>query len=294
MLLLIGVVVVQPIVPPLDALQTAAARAIGRAYSAPAPAGSPPDLLQPSQKRLTRGILEECAKYAVPPPPPLSPETAAAAAPAIALIKQLGTLGAYTTNATFAALMDSLSKAERERIAYESHAVMLNLGDEIPQLMAAEEAAALAAAPLEDLSLLNGLNVGAGGRPVDPTLLLVDAHRGFGSSGQVGWFGSACGCMHGLVWLRMRYSMRGFRSACFCSLHARMQRWGSHNHTSTPHVTNAPRRPFQTTRRPPLTRSWPGPTTSPSSPIRSITSSACTTWSTCQTRWPSCCTTCPS
>ena len=36
----------------------------------------------------------------------------------------------------------------------------------------------LKAAPGQDLYALNGLNVGAGGRPIHPTLLGIDAHRG--------------------------------------------------------------------------------------------------------------------
>jgi hypothetical protein len=81
-----------------------------------------------------------------------------------------------------------MTKEERERIAFESHAVALYVGGEIAAIRAAEEAAALRAAPpaspggARDLAALNGLNVGAGGRPVHETLLMVDAHRGFGQS----------------------------------------------------------------------------------------------------------------
>lgn len=38
--------------------------------------------------------------------------------------------------------------------------------------------AVLRAAPLPDLSLLNGLNLGAGSRPVDPSMTLVEGRRG--------------------------------------------------------------------------------------------------------------------
>ncbi len=142
---------------------------------------SPPGDQQPPQTPATR---QHCARHAVPPPPPLPADKAAAGADAAAVLARVPVVQAYATNATFAAFMRSLTREQRERVAFESHSVALYLGDEVPELKAAEEAAALAAAPLRALESLNGLNVGAGGRPVHEALLLVDAHRGFGDARQ--------------------------------------------------------------------------------------------------------------
>ncbi|KIZ06556.1 hypothetical protein MNEG_1399 [Monoraphidium neglectum] len=86
-------------------------------------------------------------------------------------------------NETIAAFLRGCTLEERERIGYEAHSTALYLGEEVVTVQSAEEEAVLAAAPLRDLAALNGINIGAGGRPVHPTLLMVDAHRGFGSEG---------------------------------------------------------------------------------------------------------------
>jgi hypothetical protein len=151
----------------------------------PSAAVRPPPPPTPARRAAARAA---CAASRVPPPPPLPPAKAAGGADAVAVIRALGTLAAFESNATLAAFLHTLTREERERIAYESHAVALYLGAEIPALRAAEEAAALAAAPAtgpggaRDLAALNGVNVGAGGRPVHETLLMVDAHRGFGTA----------------------------------------------------------------------------------------------------------------
>ncbi|KAI8467942.1 MAG: hypothetical protein J3K34DRAFT_523318 [Monoraphidium minutum] len=127
-------------------------------------------------------ISAECARFAVPPPPPLPPAKAALGAAAVALIRRHGTLGSLEANATLGAFIRACSVEERERLAYEAHSIALYLGPEVTAVQAAEEAAALAAAPSRALAALNGVNIGAGGRPVHPALLLVDAHRALGDA----------------------------------------------------------------------------------------------------------------
>jgi hypothetical protein len=169
-------------------------------------------------RRSSQAIKAECAAYAVPPPLPLPEEKLALGREAVALIRGKGVLAAMGANETIAAFLRGCTLEERERIGYEAHSTALYLvrlcggthgrnyprrqacstgvaahgmrpphacsqGEEVVTVQSAEEEAVLAAAPLRDLAALNGINIGAGGRPVHPTLLMVDAHRGFGSEG---------------------------------------------------------------------------------------------------------------
>ncbi|GBF87991.1 hypothetical protein Rsub_00703 [Raphidocelis subcapitata] len=151
-----------------------------RPAAAPAAAAGGPPASAPEHARRIQG---DCARFAVPPPPPLPAATAAAGAAALALVRDAGTIAAVA-DAGALQFLRGLTRQERERVAYDAHSVVLYLGDEVGELQAAEEAAALAAAPLPDLAALNGVNVGAGGRPVHETLVLVDAHRGLGAEAQ--------------------------------------------------------------------------------------------------------------
>ena len=71
-----------------------------------------------------------------------------------------------------------LSKGERERFAYESGTRVMYVGEEVPIVVAEEEALAMRAVPNENLEKLNGLNLGRGGRDFNPYLVGTDAHRG--------------------------------------------------------------------------------------------------------------------
>ena len=140
----------------------------------PPPPPPPPPRMTPARAGETRRV---CAAHAVDPPPPLPPALAAKAAPALALLRAVGTLKALELNKTAADFLLGLPRAQRERIAWETHTVALYTHAESPLLLAREEAAAMRAAPLADLAALNGLNLGAGGRPVHETLIQVDVHR---------------------------------------------------------------------------------------------------------------------
>lgn len=78
------------------------------------------------------------------------------------------------------------------------------------------QAAVLKAAPLPDLTKLNGVNVGAGGLPLDDTLIGIDAHRGL-PEGVGEWRrggGGASQCCHGLA---CRAGQRANGLGCSCS-----------------------------------------------------------------------------
>lgn len=126
-----------------------------------------------------------CASHAVPPPPALPPDVASAAAPVLELLRALGTVAVMEGNQSATDFLLSLSREQRERIAYEVHTVALYAPGETAELRGAEEAGALRAAPGPRLDELNGLNVGAGGRPVHKALLQVDAHRGLHGDAKV-------------------------------------------------------------------------------------------------------------
>jgi len=64
----------------------------------------------------------------------------------------------------------------RERLAYDNGISAIYIHEEADSLKEDEEAAILKAAPIKDLSKLNGLNLGAGGRHIRGTLP-IDAHR---------------------------------------------------------------------------------------------------------------------
>ncbi|KAI7838802.1 hypothetical protein COHA_007417 [Chlorella ohadii] len=123
-------------------------------------------------------IDEVCQRYAVPEPPPFRPEKAALAAE---LVQQLATGGgiyAFTGNKTFTGLMATLTLEERERIAMEASTVVYHTFEEATQQLQLEAEAILKAAPHSDLTILNGVNVGVGGRQLHPSLLGIDVHRG--------------------------------------------------------------------------------------------------------------------
>jgi SAM-dependent methyltransferase len=76
------------------------------------------------------------------------------------------------------ALLSPLTMRQREEFARRSHTVVVYLGDEVSRMRAAEEQAAMSAAPpSHDLSTLIGLNIGAGDRLISPYLLPVDIMR---------------------------------------------------------------------------------------------------------------------
>ncbi len=80
-------------------------------------------------------------------------------------------------------LLQHLTTVQREEFARRSQVPVLYFGDEVPAVMTAEEQAALSAAPRGfALSVLNGLNIGAGGRAISPFLTPVDIFREPGSS----------------------------------------------------------------------------------------------------------------
>lgn len=81
-------------------------------------------------------------------------------------------------------LLSRLDRADREQLSVQTQTMVQYYGAEAEDLPALEEQAVLRAAPpgyaLEEL---NGLNVGCGNRPVHPSLLHVDAHKGNWSLG---------------------------------------------------------------------------------------------------------------
>lgn len=95
----------------------------------------------------------------------------------IAFLREHGTNKAIQ-NDTFLALVRDFSREQREYIASLSGNTVIYLGDEVRLVQQAEQAAVLKAAPLDNLAILNGLNIGAGGRPIAPSLLGIDVHRG--------------------------------------------------------------------------------------------------------------------
>ena len=76
-------------------------------------------------------------------------------------------------------LLTQLNATDREEIARATGTMVQYYGDEVRAVGEAEEQAALRAAPPGySLEQLNGLNVGCGNRPVHPSLLNLDAHKG--------------------------------------------------------------------------------------------------------------------
>lgn len=81
-------------------------------------------------------------------------------------------------------LLRQLSLTDREDIARSSRTMVQYYGDEVVALDAAQDQAALRAAPAGyRLEELNGVNVGCGSRTVHPSLLNLDAHKGEWSMG---------------------------------------------------------------------------------------------------------------
>jgi len=75
-------------------------------------------------------------------------------------------------------LLSRLSLKEREEFALRTGTMVLYLGDEVLQVLAAEENAVLLAAPCGySLQDLIGLNIGCGNRTISPYLLPVDIMR---------------------------------------------------------------------------------------------------------------------
>ena len=76
-------------------------------------------------------------------------------------------------------LLRRLEIADREALSLRTRTMVQYYGVEAEELPRAEEEAVLRAAPAGyALEELNGLNVGCGNRPVHPSLLHVDAHKG--------------------------------------------------------------------------------------------------------------------
>lgn len=88
-------------------------------------------------------------------------------------------------------MLRRLTLAEREAVALATGTMVQYYGDEVPAVRAAEETAALRAMPAGyAIEQLNGVNVGCGDRPIHPTLLGIDAHKGawaMGSGSQGGY-----------------------------------------------------------------------------------------------------------
>lgn len=75
-------------------------------------------------------------------------------------------------------LMSGLTVEQREFFARETSTPVLYFGEEVGAVMAAEETAALKAAPAgHKLENLNGLNIGCGARTISPFVLPVDIMR---------------------------------------------------------------------------------------------------------------------
>jgi SAM-dependent methyltransferase len=75
-------------------------------------------------------------------------------------------------------VLGHLTRIDREQFARETGTMVLYFGEEVPEVMRIEEAAALKAAPRgHDLSLLQGLNMGSGNRTISPYLLPIDIMR---------------------------------------------------------------------------------------------------------------------
>jgi SAM-dependent methyltransferase len=86
----------------------------------------------------------------------------------------------YRNNETFKKLLNDLTIEQADRLAYDTFSPPFYNQTSAVKLMQQEVEAVLRAAPLADLTKLNGVNIGAGGREIPGTLPL-DAHRTIGS-----------------------------------------------------------------------------------------------------------------
>jgi len=83
------------------------------------------------------------------------------------------------------AMLRRMSLVEREAIALATGTMVQYFGEEVAAVRRAEEEAALRAMPHgHQIDELNGLNVGCGDRPIHPSLLGIDVHRGAWGMGQ--------------------------------------------------------------------------------------------------------------
>jgi hypothetical protein len=75
-------------------------------------------------------------------------------------------------------ILGKLALEEREYFALKSGTMVLYIGNEVAAIKKREEAAALAAMPVGfEINLLNGLNIGCGGRLISPFILPIDIMR---------------------------------------------------------------------------------------------------------------------
>ncbi|MDX8459208.1 methyltransferase domain-containing protein [Mesorhizobium humile] len=82
------------------------------------------------------------------------------------------------TDAKNVALLSPLTRRQREQFSRATKSVVLYFGDEVPEVVKAEELAAMSSAPLGYRpEALVGLNVGCGTRTISPYLLSVDIMR---------------------------------------------------------------------------------------------------------------------
>jgi predicted SAM-dependent methyltransferase len=135
-------------------------------------ASAPPQTLSDAE------IEEVCQRYAVPEPPPYRPDKAALAAEVVQQLTTGGGIYNFVHNKTFTDQITILTLSERERIALEASTVVYHTYDEAVDQLKLEAEAVLKAAPHSDLTVLNGVNVGVGGRQIHPSLIGIDVHRG--------------------------------------------------------------------------------------------------------------------
>jgi len=124
---------------------------------------------------LLKPHMKDCMKYSVKPPPTIDYEGNLTMNNILQQLRKVG-LRRIIEDKQYMTILEKTTTLERERLSYDSDVPVIYLAHEVHQNLLAEEQAVINAAPLQDLSQLNGLNVGAGGRHI-PGTLPVDAHR---------------------------------------------------------------------------------------------------------------------
>jgi SAM-dependent methyltransferase len=126
------------------------------------------------QKRIRHAPIPKCRAYVVKPPPLLDYKNPTYRE----ILRHVLSSGIedYQSNETFLKMLSNMTVDESDRIAYDSFTPPFYNSTTVALLQAAEIEIVLRAAPIPDLAQLNGVNIGAGGRPVPGTLSL-DAHR---------------------------------------------------------------------------------------------------------------------
>ena len=82
-------------------------------------------------------------------------------------------------NSSFHSLLSKLNVLQRELLAKETGHTAVYFAAEAAAVVKAETTGLLRAVPPVDMKLLNGVNIGAGGRVIDHRILPVDLHRGW-------------------------------------------------------------------------------------------------------------------